>query len=88
LSALFLALPFVLGLRFSGSTALASASGVGNIPQKTQPDSAYADSYGFYSYTKPELMLETLERLRALPHELWIRGNGERWLLEPPVDRR
>ena len=31
--------------------------------------------------------LETLERLRALPHALWIRGNGERWLLEPPVDR-
>jgi predicted phosphodiesterase len=31
--------------------------------------------------------LETLERLRALPHSLWIRGNGERWLLEPPVDR-
>ncbi len=30
--------------------------------------------------------LETLERLRALPHALWIRGNGERWLLEPPAD--
>ncbi len=30
--------------------------------------------------------LETFERLRALPHALWIRGNGERWLLEPPAD--
>ncbi len=31
--------------------------------------------------------LETLERLRALPNTTWIRGNGERWLREPPVDR-
>lgn len=31
--------------------------------------------------------LETLERLRALPDATWIRGNGERWLREPPVDR-
>ena len=31
--------------------------------------------------------LETLDRLRTLSHALWIRGNGERWLLEPPVDR-
>jgi putative phosphoesterase len=31
--------------------------------------------------------LETLERLRALPNATWIRGNGERWLREPPVDR-
>jgi diadenosine tetraphosphatase ApaH/serine/threonine PP2A family protein phosphatase len=28
--------------------------------------------------------LETLERLRALPSAIWIRGNGERWLKEPP----
>jgi len=31
--------------------------------------------------------LETIERLRALPHTTWIRGNGERWLREPPDDR-
>jgi predicted phosphodiesterase len=30
---------------------------------------------------------ETLERLRALPETTWIRGNGERWLREPPIDR-
>ena len=30
--------------------------------------------------------LETLERLRALPKATWIRGNGERWLREPPAD--
>ncbi|HEX2433790.1 MAG TPA: metallophosphoesterase family protein [Gaiellaceae bacterium] len=27
---------------------------------------------------------ETLDRLRALPNADWIRGNGERWLREPP----
>jgi diadenosine tetraphosphatase ApaH/serine/threonine PP2A family protein phosphatase len=31
--------------------------------------------------------LETLERLRTLPNAVWIRGNGERWLREPPLDR-
>jgi diadenosine tetraphosphatase ApaH/serine/threonine PP2A family protein phosphatase len=31
--------------------------------------------------------LETVERLRALPNSTWIRGNGERWLREPPTDR-
>ena len=31
--------------------------------------------------------LDTLERLRALPESTWIRGNGERWLREPPTDR-
>lgn len=30
---------------------------------------------------------ETIERLRALPNTTWIRGNGERWLREPPIDR-
>ena len=30
---------------------------------------------------------ETLARLRALPNATWIRGNGERWLLDPPEDR-
>jgi predicted phosphodiesterase len=31
--------------------------------------------------------LETVERLRSLPNCTWIRGNGERWLREPPLDR-
>jgi predicted phosphodiesterase len=31
--------------------------------------------------------LETLDRLQALPDATWIRGNGERWLREPPLDR-
>jgi diadenosine tetraphosphatase ApaH/serine/threonine PP2A family protein phosphatase len=31
--------------------------------------------------------LETVQRLRALPDTTWIRGNGERWLREPPLDR-
>jgi predicted phosphodiesterase len=31
--------------------------------------------------------LETIERLRGLPETTWIRGNGERWLREPPLDR-
>ena len=30
---------------------------------------------------------ETLEQLKALPNATWIRGNGERWLREPPLDR-
>ena len=30
---------------------------------------------------------ETLALLRALPEATWIRGNGERWLREPPLDR-
>jgi putative phosphoesterase len=30
---------------------------------------------------------ETLERLRELENATWIRGNGERWLREPPSDR-
>src|SRR5919198_1963543 len=30
---------------------------------------------------------ETLERLRSLPAATWIRGNGERWLRDPPLDR-
>ena len=30
---------------------------------------------------------ETIERLRELPNTTWIRGNGERWLREPPRDR-
>jgi putative phosphoesterase len=31
--------------------------------------------------------LETLDRLRQLENATWIRGNGERWLREPPTDR-
>lgn len=31
--------------------------------------------------------VETLGLLRELPHATWIRGNGERWLFEPPTDR-
>ena len=31
--------------------------------------------------------LETVDRLKQLPHSTWIRGNGERWLREPPLDR-
>jgi diadenosine tetraphosphatase ApaH/serine/threonine PP2A family protein phosphatase len=31
--------------------------------------------------------METLERLLGLPNSTWIRGNGERWLREPPLDR-
>ena len=30
---------------------------------------------------------ETLARLQELPNATWIRGNGERWLREPPLDR-
>jgi len=30
---------------------------------------------------------ETLDRLRELENATWIRGNGERWLREPPLDR-
>ena len=30
---------------------------------------------------------ETIARLKELPNATWIRGNGERWLREPPADR-
>jgi len=30
---------------------------------------------------------ECIDRLRALPRTTWIRGNGERWTREPPLDR-
>jgi predicted phosphodiesterase len=45
-----------------------------------------ADRYllgGDYGTPSPA-PLETLELLRALPNAVWIRGNGERWLREPP----
>ena len=31
--------------------------------------------------------VETLARLRELPNATWLRGNGERWLVDPPFDR-
>jgi len=30
--------------------------------------------------------VETLERLRRLGNATWLRGNGERWLVDPPLD--
>jgi diadenosine tetraphosphatase ApaH/serine/threonine PP2A family protein phosphatase len=39
-------------------------------------------------YATPSLAPpETLERLRELPNATWIRGNAERWLREPPLER-
>ena len=52
-------------------------------------EAAGADSYllgGDFGMGSPWPM-ETLERLLALPDSTWIRGNGERWLREPPLDR-
>jgi hypothetical protein len=31
--------------------------------------------------------VETLARLRELQNATWLRGNGERWLVDPPLDR-
>lgn len=50
---------------------------------------AGADRYllgGDYALPSPA-PLETLERLRSLTTATWIRGNTERWLREPPLDR-
>jgi predicted phosphodiesterase len=52
-------------------------------------EAAGADAYllgGDFASWSP-WPLETLERLRGLPRATWIRGNGERWLREPPLDR-
>jgi diadenosine tetraphosphatase ApaH/serine/threonine PP2A family protein phosphatase len=52
-------------------------------------ESSGADSYllgGDFGAGSP-WPLETVERLRSLPNTTWIRGNGERWLREPPLDR-
>src|SRR6266480_1314658 len=52
-------------------------------------DAAGTDAYllgGDFASFSP-WPLETVERLRALPQTTWIRGNGERWLRELPVDR-
>jgi hypothetical protein len=51
-----------------------------------EAEAARADRYllgGDYGTPSPA-PLETLARLRALPNATWIRGNGERWLREPP----
>ncbi|MFN2468856.1 MAG: metallophosphoesterase [Gaiellaceae bacterium] len=65
----------------------------GNLPALERvledADSAGADAYllgGDYAAFGP-WPLETVERLRALPGSTWIRGNGERWPREPPLDR-
>jgi diadenosine tetraphosphatase ApaH/serine/threonine PP2A family protein phosphatase len=65
----------------------------GNLPALHQvladAEAAGADAYllgGDFGSWSP-WPLETLERLRALPRSTWIRGNGERWLREPPTDR-
>jgi predicted phosphodiesterase len=51
-----------------------------------EPELAAADSFllgGDYCLTGP-WQPECLDRLRTLPNATWIRGNGERWLVEPP----
>src|SRR5437588_12977437 len=30
--------------------------------------------------------VETLQRLDELEDAIWLRGNGERWLVDPPMD--
>jgi predicted phosphodiesterase len=50
---------------------------------------AGADAYllgGDYGAWGPH-PLECVALLRALPRTTWIRGNGERWTREPPLDR-
>src|ERR671935_3089780 len=50
---------------------------------------AAADAYllgGDYGAWGPH-PLECVALLRALPRTTWIRGNGERWTREPPLDR-
>ena len=52
-------------------------------------DAAGADAYllgGDYGAWGPHPS-ECLELLRALPQTTWIRGNGERWTRDPPLDR-
>ena len=65
----------------------------GNLPALEQvlaeADAAGVDRWLLGGdYGTPSLWpLETLERLKQLPDGTWIRGNGERWLREPPLDR-
>jgi predicted phosphodiesterase len=65
----------------------------GNLPALEpvleEADAAGVDRWllgGDYGTPSP-WPLETLDRLNALPNATWIRGNGERWLREPPLDR-
>ena len=65
----------------------------GNLPA-LEPVLAEADAAGVDRYllggdygTPSPWPSETLSRLRELPNATWIRGNGERWLREPPLDR-
>ena len=65
----------------------------GNLPALeavlADADTARVDQYllgGDYGTPSP-WPLETLSRLRELRNATWIRGNGERWLREPPLDR-
>ena len=64
----------------------------GNLPALekvlAEAEAAGADRYllgGDYVAPEP-LGSATLARLRELEHATWIRGNGERWLTEPPED--
>jgi predicted phosphodiesterase len=64
----------------------------GNLPALEEvlgeAEEAGADRYllgGDYVAPEP-LGSATLARLRELEHATWIRGNGERWLTEPPQD--
>ena len=65
----------------------------GNLPALEEvlkdADAAGADAFllgGDFASWSP-WPKETIERLRALPNTTWIRGNGERWLRELPLDR-
>ncbi|HEX3266351.1 MAG TPA: metallophosphoesterase family protein [Gaiellaceae bacterium] len=65
----------------------------GNLPALeevlSEADAAGVDGWllgGDYGTPSP-WPLETLARLRQLENATWIRGNGERWLREPPEDR-
>jgi predicted phosphodiesterase len=65
----------------------------GNLPALDEvlkdAEAAGADTYllgGDFGAWSP-WPRETIERLRELPSTTWIRGNGERWLREPPLDR-
>jgi diadenosine tetraphosphatase ApaH/serine/threonine PP2A family protein phosphatase len=65
----------------------------GNVPALdavlAEAQAAGADRYllgGDYVSFEP-YGTAVLSRLRELEHTTWIRGNGERWLTEPPEDR-
>ena len=57
-SALLLVIPFVVG-QFGGSSAFASGSGVGTIPQGTQTDAAYAASYTLHGVSNVSATTQT-----------------------------